>query len=69
MAALRVSVCPTKLALTEVSLFGSFIQWKKSSNDELSSKASSSCDVKSLRLAVKGRAFLIASFSAIESGR
>ena len=34
-------------------LFGSFIQWKISSNDELSSDTSSSCDVESLQLAVE----------------
>ena len=35
-------------------LFGGFIQWKKSSDDELSSNTSSSCDVESLQLAVEG---------------
>ena len=35
-------------------LFGGFIQWKMSSNDELSSDTSSSCDVESLQLAVEG---------------
>ena len=34
-------------------LFGGFIQWKMSSNDELSSDISSSCDVESLQLAVE----------------
>ena len=34
--------------------FGSFIQWKMSSNDELSSDTSSSCDVESVQLAVEG---------------
>ena len=34
--------------------FGGFIQWKMSSNDELSSDTSSSCDVESLQLAVEG---------------
>ena len=36
-----------------------------SSNDELSSDTSSSCDIKSLQLAVGGKALLIRSFSAI----
>ena len=40
-----------------------------SSNDELSSDTSCSCDVESLQLAVEGEGFLIRSFSAIESGR
>ena len=35
-------------------VFGGFIQWKMSSNDELSSDTSSSCDVESLQLAVEG---------------
>ena len=35
-------------------LFGGFFQWKLSSNDELSSDTSSSCDVESLQLAVEG---------------
>ena len=35
-------------------LFGGFIQWKISSNDELSSDTSSSCDVESLQLTVEG---------------
>ena len=35
-------------------LFGSFIQWKMSSNDELSSDTSSSCDAELLQLAVEG---------------
>ena len=35
-------------------LFGGFIQWKKSSDDELSSNTSSSCDIESLQLAVEG---------------
>ena len=35
-------------------LFGGFIQWKMSSNDELSSDTSSSCDIESLQLAVEG---------------
>ena len=35
-------------------LFGSFTQWKKSSDYELSSHTSSSCDVESLQLAVEG---------------
>ena len=34
-------------------LFGGFIQWKMSSNDELSSDKSSSCDAESLQLAVE----------------
>ena len=34
-------------------LFGGFIQWKKSSDDELSSNTSSSFDVESLQLAVE----------------
>ena len=34
--------------------FGGFIQWKMSSNDELSSDTSSSRDVESLQLAVEG---------------
>ena len=33
-------------------LFGDFIQWQMSSNDELSSDTSSSCDVESLQLPV-----------------
>ena len=36
-------------------LFGGFIQWKMSSNDELSSDTSSSCDAESLQLAVEGK--------------
>ena len=35
-------------------LFGGFIQWKMSSNDELSSDTLSSCDVESLQLAIEG---------------
>ena len=35
-------------------LFGCFIQWKMSSNDELSSDISPLCDVESLQLAVEG---------------
>ena len=35
-------------------LFGGFIQWKISSNDELFSDTSSSCDVESLQLTVEG---------------
>ena len=35
-------------------LFGGFIQWKMFSNDELSSKTSSLCDVELLQLAVEG---------------
>ena len=52
-------------------LFGGFIQWKMSPNDELSSATSSSCDVESLPLAVEGEGSLksIRSFRAIESGR
>ena len=38
-------------------LFGGFILWKMSSNDELSSDTSSSCDVESLQLAVEGEGF------------
>ena len=34
--------------------FGGFIRWKKSSDDELSSNTSASCDVESLQLAVEG---------------
>ena len=33
-------------------LFGGFIQWKKSSDDELSSKTSTLCDVELLQLHV-----------------
>ena len=40
-----------------------------SSNDALSSDTSSSCDVELLRLGKKEKAFLIQSFSAIESDR
>ena len=56
LKSLRVSVCLTNLALTE-PLFGSFIQWKKSSDDELSSTTSSSRDDASLQLAVEGEGF------------
>ena len=38
-------------------LFGGLIQWKMSSDDELSSDTSSSCDVESLQLAVEGEGF------------
>ena len=41
------------IALTEPS-FWRFIQWKMSSNDELSSDTSSSCDAESLQLALEG---------------
>ena len=34
--------------------FGGFIQWKKSSDDELSSNTSTSCDVELLQLVVEG---------------
>ena len=46
---------------------GVFIQWKKSSDDKLSSNTSSSRDVESLQSAVKGRAFFLFDRSALSS--
>ena len=57
MASLRVSVFPTKLALTEPS-FWWFYSVENVSNDELSSDTSSSCDIESLQLAVEGEGSL-----------
>ena len=46
---------------------GSFTQWKKSSDDELSSNTSSSCDVESLKLAVERESSVKLDRSALSS--
>ena len=51
IASLRVSVFPSKLALTEPS-YQRFIQWKNFSDFESSRSTSSSCGAESLQLTV-----------------
>ena len=53
IASLKASVFHTKLALTEPS-FWQFCSVEKSSDDELSSNTSTSCDAELLQLVVEG---------------
>ena len=47
-------LCISYKVSTQSCLFGGFIQWKMSSDDELWINTSSSCDVETLELAVEG---------------
>ena len=69
MTSYLMSVYVSQSLHSQSCLSGGFIQRKKSSDDELSSNTSSSCNVEWLQLPVEGRAFFIRSFSAIESDR
>ena len=66
IASLRVSVFPTKLALTEPSLWRLYLREKSS---QMMNYPSSSSDIKSLQLAVEGEGSFNSIIQCCESGR